>query len=125
MDLSLQQPGDHLFIRAISAEAIRIVDDWYRGPLILSASRLITDWAVTNINDISESMLQPVFDLAPDIVLLGTGARQHFLPAELMMAFYTRGIGAEVMSTQAACRTFNVLVSEERRVVAALMPPDA
>jgi uncharacterized protein len=42
-----------------------------------------------------------------------------------MMAFYTRGIGAEVMSTQAACRTFNVLVSEERRVVAALMPPDA
>lgn len=125
MDLSLQKPGDHLFIRAIADEGIRIVDDWYRGPLILSASRLITDWAVTNINTISESLLEPVFDLAPDIVLLGTGARQHFLPAELMMAFYTRGIGAEVMSTQAACRTFNVLVSEERRVVAALLPPDA
>lgn len=125
MDLSLQQPGDHLFIRAISAAAIRIVDDWYRGPLILSASRLITDWSVSNINNISELLLEPVFDLAPDIVLLGTGARQHFLPAELMMAFYTRGIGAEVMSTQAACRTFNVLVSEQRRVVAALLPMDA
>ena len=103
MDLTLQKPGDHLFIRAISNQGIRIVDDWYQGPLILSTSRLITDWVVTSIEDIDETLLQPVFDLAPDIVLLGTGARQHFLPAELMMAFYRRGIGAEVMATHAAC----------------------
>jgi len=122
MDLTLQKPGDHLFIRAISDRAIRVVDDWHEGPLILSAERLITDWAVTDVGDISEALLEPVFDLGPDIVLLGTGARQHFLPAELMMAFYRRGIGAEVMSTHAACRTFNVLVSEDRRVVAVLLP---
>ncbi len=122
MDLTLQSPGDHLFIRAISDHGIRIVDEWYSGPLILSADNLNTDWAVTRIEDISEPLLEPVFELAPDVVLLGTGARQRFLPAELMMAFYRRGIGAEVMTTPAACRTFNVLVSEERRVVAALMP---
>ena len=46
------------------------------------------------------------------MVLLGTGARQQFLPMDLMMEFYGRGVGAEVMSTAAACRTFNVLVSE-------------
>ena len=125
MDLTLQKPGDHLFIRAVSNQGIRIADDWYQGPLILSTSRLITDWDVTSIEKIGETLLQPVFDLAPDIVLLGTGAQQHFLPAELMMAFYRRGIGAEVMSTHAACRTFNVLAFEERRVVAALMPTGA
>jgi uncharacterized protein len=56
------------------------------------------------------------------VVLMGTGTRQQFPPVERMMEFYRRGIGAEVMSTAAACRTFNVLVSEQRLVVAALMP---
>jgi uncharacterized protein len=56
-------------------------------------------------------------------VIIGTGERQHFLPPLLMMEFHGQGIGAEVMSTAAACRTFNVLVSEGRNVVAALLPP--
>ena len=124
MDLTLQKPGDHLFIRAISDTGIRIDDDWYGKSLILSTSRLIPDWPVTSVADISEARLHPVFDFTPDIVLLGTGARQHFLPVELMMIFYRREIGVEVMATPAACRTFNVLALEERRVVAALIWPD-
>ena len=122
MDLTLQRPGDHLYIRAISERGIRIADDWYPGPLIVSASDLITDWNVTDIDQINETLLDPVFRLAPEIVLLGTGKRQQFLPAEIMMEFYRRGVGAEVMTTDAACRTFNVLVSEERLVVAVLLP---
>ncbi len=114
-----------MFIRAVSDEGIRVADDWYQGPLILSANRLITDWAVTGMENITESVFEPVFDLAPDIVLLGTGALQRFLPGELMMAFYRRGIGIEVMATHAACRTFNVLALEARQVVAALLPVDA
>lgn len=122
MDLTLQKPGDHLFIRAISEQGIRVTDAWYQGPLIISPSRLISDWAVTGAEDISELHLTPVFDLVPDIVLIGTGAQQFFLPAEVMMAFYRRGIGVEVMTTHAACRTFNVLALEGRRVAAALIP---
>ena len=122
MDLTLQKPGDHHFIRSVSDQGIRVVDDWYQVPLIISASKLISDWKIDQFDMISERELDPIFDQSPDVVLLGTGSKQKFLPPEKMMFFYQRGIGAEVMSTDAACRTFNVLVSEERRVVAALLP---
>ena len=81
------------------------------------------DWDATNPCDLSDRQLNPIFELEPEVVLLGTGASQIFLPPELMMRFYGRGIGVEVMTTDAACRTFNVLVSEGRKVVAALLPP--
>jgi len=122
MDLTLQKPGDHLFIRAISEESVCIADTWHKGSLILTPGKLITDWTVTGVENLTESDLSPVFDLAPDVVLIGTGERQLFLPAELMMAFYRRKIGVEVMTTRAACVTFNVLALEERRVAAALLP---
>ena len=66
--------------------------------------------------------LLSIFEMKPEVVLLGTGAKQVFLPPQLMMQFYNKGIGIEVMTTDAACRTFNVLVSEGRNVLAALMP---
>jgi uncharacterized protein len=125
VDLTLQRPGDHLWIRAVTSAGIQVGEAWYRQSLILSSEQLITDWAVESFNDLSESLLEPVVELKPDIVLVGTGARQQFLPAELMMVFFRRGIGAEVMTTDAACRTFNVLVSEGRQVVAALIQPGA
>ena len=121
MDLTLQRPGNYLYIRSVSDGRIRIGDDWYQVPLILSPDVVISDWSAQNIDDIDEAALAPVFELQPEVVLLGTGARQIFLPAEKLMMFHSRGIGVEVMATSAACRTFNVLVSEERRVVVALL----
>ena len=122
MELSLERPGDHNYINSVSATGIRIREDTHTGSLIVSSSELITDWQVSDAGKLDESVLEPVFGLEPEIVLLGTGARQIFPPAELMMCFYSRGIGVEVMNTPAACRTFNVLVSESRNVVAALLP---
>lgn len=124
VDLSLERPGNHHFVRALTEDRIRIADQWYSGSLVLAAQRLLPDWAPDTFTDITTEHFEPIFALEPDIVIIGTGKRQHFLPAELMMAFYGKGIGAEVMSTAAACRTFNVLVSEGRKVVAALLPPD-
>ena len=122
MDLTLEKPGDHLFIRAIADGRIQVGEEWHSGPMIISATSLITDWDVHFVANLSPGHLDPIFELGPEVVLLGTGARQQFPPAELMMEFYRRGVGAEIMSTTAACRTFNVLVSEQRLVVAALMP---
>jgi uncharacterized protein len=122
MELTLEKPGDHLFIKAISEGRIQVGEGWHTGPLILSANSLVTDWEVHFVTDLSSGTLDPIFELGPELVLLGTGARQQFPPTELMMEFYRRGVGAEAMSTAAACRTFNVLVSEQRLVVAALMP---
>ena len=121
MELTLHKPGNHNFIRSFSAEGIRVVDTLYRGSLVLSAEALRDDWRVESLSELTVEDLEPVFELNPEVVLLGTGARQAFPSPEIMMAFYSRGIGLESMTTEAACRTFNVLVSEDRNVVAALI----
>lgn len=59
---------------------------------------------------------------APEVLLIGTGARQRFLPAEVLRPLLTSGVGIEVMDTQAAARTYNILMSEGRRVIVALIP---
>ena len=120
MELTLDHPGDSLFIRSVSDDGIRVEDTVYRQPIIVSATELITDWPATIAEGFSEALLQPILDLQPEIVLIGTGRKQVFLPPELMMFFYRREVGFEVMTTPAACRTFNVLISESRNVVAAL-----
>ncbi|MBT8048126.1 MAG: Xcc1710-like domain-containing protein [Xanthomonadales bacterium] len=121
MDLNLEQPGDHLFIRSFSNEGIQVVDDVYVSSIILSARQVVADWPVSSVEQITAERLKAVLELDPEVVLIGTGTRQAFLPPELMMFFYSRNIGIEAMTTDAACRTFNVLVSESRRVVAALI----
>lgn len=122
MDLTLQNPGDHLFIRSVSDSGIQVVDDFYDSAIILSARELIPHWPVNCVGDIEIQHLEKVLELNPEVVLIGTGSRQSFLPPALMMFFYERNVGVEVMTTDAACRTFNVLVSESRDVVAALIP---
>ena len=122
MDLTLEKPGDHLFIRSVSGAGIQVADVHYSGPIILSATRIVEEWTASEAIDLAECDLEKILDLDPEIVLLGTGASQVFLPPERMMYFYSRNVGVEVMNTEAACRTFNVLVSESRKVVAALLP---
>ena len=65
----------------------------------------------------------PVLALAPELVILGTGATQQFPSAAVMGACLTRGIGIEVMTNAAAARTFNLLASESRKVAAAILLP--
>jgi len=122
VDLILDRPGEHLYIRSVSSEGIRVGDDFFHDPFILNAERIIHDWPVTSVEQITEQHLEKVLELQPDIVLIGTGAIQVFLEPAKMMFFYSRDIGFEVMTTDAACRTFNVLVSESRNVAAMLIP---
>jgi len=125
VELSLERPGDHLFVRSVSESGIRVGERTYETSLILSARDLITDWPVALPADLDEDRIEPIFGLEPEVVLLGTGALQVFPDPQLMMCFHRRGVGIEVMTTAAACRTFNVLVSERRNAVAALLPPAA
>ncbi|WP_298015045.1 MTH938/NDUFAF3 family protein [uncultured Castellaniella sp.] len=61
---------------------------------------------------------------APEVLLIGTGTRQIFLSPEVTRPLLQLGIGVETMTTQAAARTYNILMSEERRVLALLLPGD-
>lgn len=122
MELNRQHPGSKVFVRAIGAEGITVAEETYPAAVILSPDSVDDTWGVSTVKDIDADTLQPVFALRPEVVIFGTGASQHFLESEIMMLFHQEGVGIEVMDTRAACRTFNILVMEERRVVAALMP---
>ena len=115
------ESGTHVnTVRAYSAEALRIGEQELHASCIVSAEQLITDWAPRRFEDLEAAHLEPIFALEPEVVLIGTGPRQRFAPASVRAAFGARAIGFEVMDLGAACRTFNVLVHEERRVAAAL-----
>ncbi len=122
MEFNLEVPQDLLFVRSVGEKGIRVSDKYYNSSFILTGQQIISDWNVTSTNDIDQASLQVVFDLQPELVLIGTGKAQVFLPPAVQALFFQRGIGFEVMTTDAACRTFNILITEGRQVVAALLP---
>ena len=78
-------------------------------------------WRAKSFDALSEEDFQVLLDLRPEILLLGTGPRQRFPHPRLTQALAARRIGVEAMDLQAACRTYNILMAEERRVAAALL----
>jgi uncharacterized protein len=108
-------------IRAYGNGELRVNENVYRGAIILSAATVIADASIQNLDDLITLGLPRTLALEPELVLLGTGARQIFPAASFGAQFLRAGIGFEVMDTSAACRTFNVLVGEQRRVAAMLL----
>ena len=125
MDLTQQPPGGQNHIQSVTDQEIKIGGEILQDSLVVTAESLIKNWGVNKPEDINQVHFKPILELEPEVVLIGTGKNQVFLPPELLMTFYRRGIGVEMMTTQAACRTFNVLLSDNRKVAAALLPPHA
>jgi uncharacterized protein len=111
------------FIRAWEPGRVRIADRWIAGNVIIGADRLIESWAPPRPLGLTVADFEPALDLEPTIIVLGTGTQQSLPDVELMAALAERAVGLEIMNTPAACRTFNVLLQEGRRVVAALFNP--
>ena len=117
-----QEPTSALnVIRAYGGGELRVNEVAYRGAIILSASTLLSEPSFQKLDDLIGMDTSRVLQLEPELVLLGTGSQQIFPPASFGAQFLRAGIGFEVMDTGAACRTFNVLVGEQRRVVAMLL----
>jgi uncharacterized protein len=93
----------------------------YINSIIIAPEQIITNWQPQNYAEITEYDLKSILDLSPQIVIIGTGEQQHFLDQELLLPFLKQGIGIEIMNTDAACRTYNVLMSEGRNIVAGLL----
>jgi len=131
-------------VTAYDAHAIEINGVRYEHAVYFAPQGAIHPWAVTRVQDIDQALLLPVAGVvvadddpmafldgasrlrrapyAPEVILIGTGLRQRFLPHELLHPLLSLGAGIETMSTQAAARTYNILMAEGRRVVAALLP---
>jgi uncharacterized protein len=121
MRLSLDRPDDVLLVTACEASRITVGDRVLASSLILAATTLHEDWGVSRAADVTLANLAPALALEPEVLLLGTGRRFMFPDYALYAALFGQGIGLEVMDTTAACRTYNILVADQRPVVAALI----
>lgn len=109
------------YVRAYETHEVRLTDHTLRSNCLIAAEQVIADWSARSVESLNNADLQAIFALKPELVILGTGTRQQFPSAAIRAAFLAREIGFEAMDTGAACRTFNVLLSEDRRAVLALL----
>jgi uncharacterized protein len=121
MKLTLDADSRVNLIRSYSSDEVRIGEQVVRSSCIVTADAIDAQWAPRSIEELTEAHLDAIFALTPQLVLLGTGATQRFPSAAIRSAFAQRRIGLEVMDLGAACRTFNLLVQDGRRVAAALL----
>ena len=108
-------------IRSYGHGELRINNQTYGGALIVSATAISPLPEVHSVEELLRIDPARILALDPELVLLGTGARQVFPAPSFGARFLSAGIGFEVMDTGAACRTYNVLVAEQRPVVAVLL----
>lgn len=111
---------DALTIHSFEPGRIRIGETWHSGNLIIARDRIIAPWQIPNAADITTATLAQALELDPEILLIGTGTQYQMADMHLISGLAAHGVGAEIMDTAAACRTYNVLVHERRAVVAAL-----
>lgn len=81
----------------------------------------IAEWAVAGLETLSVADFEPLLAKQPDVLILGTGSITRFPARELTLALAAAGVGLEVMDNGAACRTYNIVAAEGRRVAAAIL----
>jgi len=122
MQLSRDSSAVNL-IRAYEPGRIRVAERWVAGNVIVGPDHIIEAWTTVAPTALTVADLAPALALEPTILIVGLGQERAQPDVELMAALAARSVGLELMSTPAACRTFNVLLQEQRRVVAALFNP--
>ena len=118
MQLNLERPDYTWTLRGADGRHALVNERELRASFVIAPDTLLEDWPVSDASNLDPIQLEPIFAMRPELVLLGTGARQVFPPPAILAAFLTRGLGIEVMTNDAAARTYSVLAGEGRRVVA-------
>ncbi len=110
-----------LTIRSVERDALQIGEISVSTSVAMSAERIIDEWSVVAIDELTVANLEPVLAAEPELLVIGTGWEPCLPPRELVFALARRGVGLEMMDTPAACRTFNILIAEGRRPAAVLL----
>ena len=121
MDITPLVPVGRQLITSYGDGGFRVSGVFFTGPVIILPDRTLS-WPVPSFADLTLEALALIVEAAPRILILGTGPRQELIPPPLRRALREAGIVIEAMDTGAACRTYNVLLTEERSVAAALLP---
>lgn len=116
-----ETPGGDYVIRSVGSDAVRLGAREIRRSFAVSASILIEDWGVDDISGLDAARMDRLLDTDPDVILIGTGDTRRSIEPALLYRALVRGVGVEVMDNAAAARTYNVLLAEERNVLAAFI----
>jgi uncharacterized protein len=109
-------------IRAWSPDSVTLGTERLERAFLVAPQTLLTDWPVQRPEQLDDTVLAPLWALAPQVVLLGAGTRTQWPPASLRSLFARRNVALEAMDLGAACRTYNVLAQESRAVASLLFP---
>ena len=125
MQFNLEKDSGGYLIQKYDEHSVTIDERCYDNSLIIFPDRIVDTWSIQTVESLTIESLQAVIDAKPEVFLLGTGRRQQFPPLSLMGELAKQQRSIDVMDMAAACRTYNVLASEFRQVVVALILPAA
>jgi uncharacterized protein len=121
MKLHLSGPAGQNTFTGYGEDHVMINARRYDRSLIVLPDRLLTDWPAADFESLTADHFLPLLDLGREVVLLGTGNLLRFPRPEILRPLLEARVGVEVMDVRAACRTYNILMSEDRKVAAALL----
>ncbi|RYE52797.1 Mth938-like domain-containing protein [Noviherbaspirillum suwonense] len=121
MKLHATSTQQYQTVTAYDENSVEINATTYRRSLLVMPEMAPADWPVSSFDALRVEDFAQIDAIDPDVVILGTGARQRFIHPRLIAALTARRVGVETMDNPAACRTYNILMAEGRRVALALI----
>jgi uncharacterized protein len=121
MKFHLIQSDNKNLITGYDTDWVEVNHERHQTSLIITPNQLLLGWPVKNIQDIQENSFESVKSFNTEIILLGTGKVQEHLKPKLLEFFSKKNMAVECMNNQSACRTYNILANEERKVLLAVM----
>lgn len=121
MKLHSTQTQQYQTITAYEKDAVEINAIWYKHSLIVLPETKPVVWEPVSFEQLSNAHFEQIEAFKPDVVILGTGQKQRFAHPRLMQSLMQRHIGVECMDNHSACRTYNILMAEGRKVALALI----
>lgn len=121
MELHRDQNASSFAITAYEPGEVCINKTPYSHSLLIHPTQPHTAWRPQNLSELEAVDIIQCLDYQPDLILIGTGAQHHHLPPALLAPLYEKKIGVEVMHSSAACKTFALLSSDQRNVLAAVL----
>ena len=121
MKFAQDSQDEGYFITAYEDDSVTVNGKTFEQSLIISTDTLNENWEIGSIDSLQPDHIEMILQLEPELIVIGTGNRLVFPAVETYSTIIQRGIGVDFMDTGAACRTYNILMSEGRGVVAGLI----
>lgn len=121
MKFAQDSQDDGYVITAYDIDSVSINGQTFKQSLVVANAQLNENWDLVGIESLTPEHIELVLSFEPELILIGTGSKLIFPAVEIYSSIIERGIGVDFMDTGAACRTYNILMSEGRDVVAGLI----